>query len=281
MTLPRLLLLLACALAALPRGARAADATFLIVNPSGRGNQALAEGFLGDFAAALGATWPKGAPAPSFTGRYHVTSVDAVASVKRSQPLFALVSPGFYLEHRERLGLVPLLQPVRAHEGPPVVHLVIRAGAPPKDPATMKLGGQLAGEPAWVMGPVLGLPDGARPAFLPSARSLEAVRQLEAGTVDGILLPDADWALLQATKKATGLAIARTSPPLPEGPVVTFGEPTPEALQAVEAMLGFPQAEAGRKALDRMGLRGFARASATDYARFQSAHDRALAALSR
>ncbi len=262
------------ALAATPSGAappvaRAtppAAASFLIVNPSGRGNQSLADGFLSDLAQAVIAHWPADEPAPALTGRYHVTVADALASIRREAPAFAIVSPGFYLAQRETLGLVPMLVPVRAHDGPPVVHLVVPASAPARDPAAMRLGGQLAGEPAWVVGPVLRLPPGARPTFVPAARTLESVRQLEAGAVDGILLPDADWALLQQTGKARGLRIARTSPPLPEGPVVSLGPPSSTARAAAAALRALGDDEASRRILERMTLRGFREATPTDYA---------------
>src|SRR5688500_13508952 len=118
-TLPLTLALLA----SLPRPAHAErpQATFLIVNPSGRGNQALASGFLTDLASAVEKAWPEGSPAPTFTGRYHVTEADSVASIKKEPPLFALVTPGFYLAHRDALHLEVIAVPTRAHDGPGVV----------------------------------------------------------------------------------------------------------------------------------------------------------------
>src|SRR5438874_2023441 len=100
-------------------GTHSAHPSFLIVNPSGRGNQGLAQGFLGDFARAIRSSWPEGAgPPPAIEGRYHVTATDALASIKRSPPVFALLSPGFYLEHRDDLHLEVLLQPARSEKGP-------------------------------------------------------------------------------------------------------------------------------------------------------------------
>lgn len=250
-------------------------ATFLIVNPSGRGNQALAQGFLADFAAALASSWPKGAPPTAFTGRYHVHESDALASLERDAPAFALVSTGFYLAHRESLRLVPLLVPELAHEGPGVVHVVVKADAPQRDVATMRLGGQLAGEPAFTSSCVLALAPGSKPAFVPLARTLEAVRRLERGELDGVLVTDADWARLRATGKAKGLRTAFTSAPLPEGPVVAFGEPGPLARAAATAMRGFATTDAGRKALARMEVKGFREAKESDYAPLFPAYDRA------
>ena len=50
------------ALAASPP-ALAAPASFLIVNPAGRGNQGMAESFLTDFAKAVNGAWPAGSTA--------------------------------------------------------------------------------------------------------------------------------------------------------------------------------------------------------------------------
>ena len=260
--------------------AAAEPASFLIVNPSGRGNQSLAEGFLGDLGAAVRASWPEGA-APELSGRYHVTEADALASIRRQAPLFALVSPGFYLAHRDDLHLVPLLQSVREGESRPVVHLVAKEGRPEPDRARLRIGGQLAGEPAWLMGPVLALPPGATPTFVPASRTLEAVRELHVGVIDAVAMHDAEWRLLQASGKDTGLRIAFTSQPLPEGPVVSLGPPSPAARAAAASLLRLSADEAGRKVLKRMTLKGFREAAASDYAPLAEAFDRARQELSR
>lgn len=278
MRLGAFLFLVLMALAAAPP-AEAEDASYLIVNPSGRGNQSMASGFLADLSGALSSSWPSGVPAPAWTGRYHVTEADALASIRREKPEFALVSSGFYLAHRESLGLTPLLEPLRMDEGPGVVHLIVKEGAPKLSPSAMRIGGQLAGEPAWALGPVLGLPAGGVPTFIPAARTLEAIRQLQAGDLDGVLLPEAEWNLVKATNKAGALAVAFTSQPLPEGPVVAFGEPSARTRAAMTALLGLDATEAGRKVLTRMTLRGFKPIEPGRHSPFQASFDAARTAL--
>jgi hypothetical protein len=260
-----------------PRSAPAegAHASFLIVNPSGRGNQALATGFLADLASAVEKAWPAGTSAPALTGRYHVAESDAVASIKSEAPLFALVTPGFYLAHRDDLHLEVLAEPLRAPEGPAVVHVVGMSGAKAKPLESQRLGGQLAGEPAWVISAVLAQEPGASaPKLLPQARTLESVRMLRAGDLDGVLLHDSEWKLLQETGKADDLAITFTSKPLPEGPVVSFGPPSERARAAATALIALSSTEAGRHVLQRMTLRGFQSADASVYSGFAAAFDR-------
>lgn len=273
-TLPFMLVLLADVALAAP--AERAHSSFLIVNPSGRGNQALASGFLTDLATAVEQAWPEGSQAPRFLGRYHVTEADSVASIKKDAPLFALVTPGFYLAHREDLHLEVLAEPLREGEGPSVVYLISKAGAAQKPLASQRLGGQLAGEPAWVRSAVLGQEAGApSPKFIPQARTLESVRMLRAGELDGVLLHDSDWKRLKDLDKADGLVISFTSKHLPEGPVVSFGPPSQTARAAAAALIALPASEGGRRVLERMTLKGFQSADATVYSSFAAAFDEA------
>ncbi len=92
-----------------PREAAAEPAggsAFVIVQPGYPGSTRDAEAFVGSLAAYL-------AEKMSLTGlkgEYHNDSragLDAIALLK---PAFGVVSVGFYLEHREKLGLEPLLE---------------------------------------------------------------------------------------------------------------------------------------------------------------------------
>ena len=252
----------------------AAEVSFLIVAPGGPGSQSQAQSFLVELAAALAASWPAGSQAPGFRGHYHVTEADAAASMKAHPPVFILASPGFYLARREQLEV--LLQPQRAKDGPGTFHLVT---AKPAAAATiaggsiggLRIGGVPVAEGAWTLRVVLPtLRDGGTAKLVPSARTLEAVRRLQSGALDAVLLHDADWRRLADTGKSGGLAVAFTSAKLPEGPVVTpRASATPElrrlATDAALALRGFGGTEAGRAVLRRMTLEGFIPATDADY----------------
>lgn len=244
------------------------EASFLIVNPAGRGNQGMADGFLAEFSRALQASWPADPPFPGFRGRYHVSVVDALASIRRERPLFGLVSPGFYLAHRRTLDLHPLLAPMRS-DGDPVVHLLGRNDRVPSTNAPLRVGGQLAGEPDWLAAILAGQDvEGAGRAgfeFVPVARTLEAIRMGEKGELDRVALHDAEWRLLRRLGKADGWRVLATSGSLPEGPIVSFGRPDEVALAASAAMAGFAATDVGRAVLKRMTLSGFEPASAADW----------------
>jgi ABC-type phosphate/phosphonate transport system substrate-binding protein len=63
--------------------------------------------------------------------------------------------------------------------------------------------------------------------------------------------------------------------------VVSFGPPTPAVRAAVAAMTDFPKTDAGKKVLERMTLRGFRAATASDYASLLTTYDQARKELSR
>jgi hypothetical protein len=259
---------------ALAGPATAGEATFLIVNPAGRGDQTQAQGFLADLARAVQASWPEAAgPAPALSGNYHVTVPDALASIRGRRPSFALVSPGFHVAHRDTLGLTPLLRPVRREGGPVPTHLVARAGSKAaaqlvaRSASGLVLGGQLAGEPDWLVRVVLaGIPDASEARLTPLARTLEAVRRLQAGEIDAAILDDVEWERLRAVGKDGGLVLAHSSPPLPEGPVVALGTPPGDtARAAAESMRHFADTAEGRAVLKTMGVLRFDAASPADY----------------
>lgn len=263
--LASVLLALLSVLLALPSSGAEAEtpadtgtASFLIVNPAGRGNQGLAEGFLGDFSKALASAWPKGSTSPHWQGRYRVTAADALASMRREKPIIALVSPGFYLANRTALDLHVLAVPLRC-EGKPVVRILAPSGRIPANPP--RLGGQLAGEPDWLMNVVIGQDRAwlhGEPVLVPVTKTLEAIRMAQAGQLDHVALHDADWMLLQRLGKAQGWDVVATSQPLPEGPVVSIGPPSVVAQAAASALIGFSGTDAGKSVLGRMGLKGFA-----------------------
>lgn len=280
--MPRLLPLLLFPLLLVRSAPAAEPVPFLIVNPGGRGDQGLAAGFLADFGGALQASWPAGQGSPpAFTGRYHVSSADAVGSVKGSRPLVGQVSPSFYLREKARLPMTPLLVPVRAEGVQPVVHVVVReSDAAARSAlaagrvASRRVGGQLAAEPDWVTRVVLdGLAADAPLELVPFARPLEAARQLSGGQLDALLLPDADWRTLVASGKSGGLVVGWSSAPLPEGPFVAFAAASDaprlsQARRAAAALLRFPETQAGRAVLSRMGLAAYREVTAEDHATF-------------
>ena len=292
MTSPsRLILLLALSLAA--PAARGADATFIIVNPAGRGNQSQASGFLADFARALEASWPEGAgPCPTWRGHYHVHQADALASMKGSRPIFGLLSPGFYFAVREEVGAVPALVPVQADGSLSTrVRFVAVAGSGAArrleagSVEGLRLGGQIVGEPTWTRRVLLAGLEGAETAELvPQARALGALRSLRKAEVEAVLLPEEEWSRLEELGMAGGLVALRQVEGLLPGPLALLEAPGAEDEEtlasrralgeaALASLLRFPETEAGRAVLETMGLKGFARADADDYHRLAALQD--------
>jgi hypothetical protein len=279
------------ALLVLLAAAPAAGESFIIVNPAGRGNQSKAQAFLADFARALSASWPSeaGAP-PEWTGRYHVHQADALASIRGTEPVFGLLSPGFYLAVRDAVPLEPRLLPVLADGGDASrVHLVVVDGSEAQarvasgSVAGLRLGGQLAGEPRWTRRVLLDGLAGAEDAVLePQARTLQAVRALRRAECDAVLLIDDEWRRLEAVGLRDGLASARVVGGLLPGPLALIGLPpddSPEPPEerarhrralgeaALDAIRRFPETEPGRAVLETMGLSGFAPVAGRDYDR--------------
>lgn len=93
------------ALLALPLAAE--DATFVILKTGERfAVQEKAEDVLADFGAWVAPRVGQ----ESLVGRITNRPDEALAKVRETKPLFAIVTPAFYLEHRNALGLVLLAQ---------------------------------------------------------------------------------------------------------------------------------------------------------------------------
>ena len=99
------------------------------------------------------------------------------------------------------------------------------------------------------------------PLLVPVAKTLEAVRMAEAGQLDFVVVHDSEWLLLQRSGKARGWHVVATSPRLPEGPVVSLGEPGSAARGMAAAMVALSGTTLGQDVLARMTLRGFSLAS--------------------
>ena len=254
--------------------ASAEDAAFIIVNPAGRGNPSQAEGFLADFARALEASWPADAgPCPSWKGHYHVHQADALASIRGAEPVFGLLSPGFHLFARAELGASARLVPVLADGGDATRVLAVTLDESPAAATLaagsvngLRFGGQIVGEPHYTRRLVLAGLEGVESARLePQARTLRALRALRKKDLDVVLMTAADWSRLEASGLQSGLTVALEVEGLAAGPVALFGDADPQAEAALRTLAAFPETEAGRAVLEKMGLSGFAPIAASDY----------------
>ena len=84
----------------------AAAPAIVIVQPGYPGTTKDAEGFVSSLASHL----EEKAALKGLKGEYHNDPKAALEAIAKLKPAFGLVSLGFYLEHREKLGLKPLLQ---------------------------------------------------------------------------------------------------------------------------------------------------------------------------
>ncbi len=107
---PILLILLSFLLSSAPvaggAGGAEARARWLIIQPGYPGSTQDAEGFMRSFSEYL----QRKTGLASLRGTYHNVPEEALAAIETHRPAFSLMSLGFFLEHRRRLGLTAVLE---------------------------------------------------------------------------------------------------------------------------------------------------------------------------
>ena len=194
--------------------------------------------------------------------RIHNVPASAADWCAEAKPAAGIVTPAFYLEHRQALDLRPILFTRRHGEPSEKYALLVRkgSGVRPEGLAGKPVATTVAAEAGYVRSVVFP----TQPLDLKSEKNL----------ADAVLAmtekdPDAPAAVLadRATRKFfeedpltwPELEIAGESDPLPPDLVVVFGKNAPEGFAAKlkNALLGITKDDAGRKACEAIQTDGF------------------------
>lgn len=224
------------------------------------------------FAAAVAAR--AGWTAASLSAVYHEEEEAGLAELAGPRAALALVSLPFYLEHREELGLEPMLEVLPASGKAETWSLVARKGALRK-PAGLS-GWELAGisgyAPRFVRRVALAgwgsLPEDVKIRF--SSRVLSDLRKAAAGEPLAVLLDGAQADALDSLPFSGDLEVVARSPELSGSLLCRVGERLPGAAGAElsPALLAMDGDEAGRETLASLRI-----------ARFREVDRRALGAV--
>lgn len=203
---------------------------------------------------------------PNLEGRVTNKPEDAVKQIEERRPVFAIVTPAFFLEHEEGMGLVPVAAARRLGHDGEAYSLVVRKGAS-TPPEGARLASVIACDRRYVEQVVLpGLGEkSVRKPDLKSVRSLaDAVYDLTEGGPEApaaVLLDQASLDYFKADATLwPKLDVLATTPTLPADLVVVFGgdavQERAERLRTVlEKML---QDEEGRRICKTLQTDGFA-----------------------
>lgn len=257
----------------------AAPSLLVVCAPGYPGSTLEAQPAMDGLAAAIAAA--TGFGPTELAGVYFENEAAGVARLAAPEATLALVPLNFWLEHRDRLKLVPRLQAV-AQGGEPAESWSLVAGkgvvTGPASLAGFELVSLAGNTPRFVRGPALGgwgqLPPDLRIVF--SGAVLSGLRRAAAGEKVALLLDRAQSAALATLPSAPQLEIVTRSPPLPGSVLCTIADRLPASrLRALIA--GVPKladTPAGASALAGVRLARFVPADAAALAAAGNAYDR-------
>jgi len=159
--------------------------------------------------------WPQGSLTAEFTSK-----VDTCRELmKEKQPHFAILSTGLFLEHRSGHHLVPVAQPNIRGKTTDTYRILVKKGTFGSVEALegKTLGGTLLDEPRFLKKIVFR--DEIDPAghfvLEPSRRALRALRELDRGKLDAVMVNDQQHRSLDSLPFSDKLEVVFTSEPLP------------------------------------------------------------------
>ncbi|MBI4585297.1 MAG: PhnD/SsuA/transferrin family substrate-binding protein [Planctomycetes bacterium] len=240
---------------------QAAEKPMVFIQPGYPGTTEEARGFVSSFCKVIRQAGGPEVPA----GEYHNDEKEGLKAAQEKQPLFGIVSLGFYLKHAGDLSLQPLLFSSPAEP----FHLVARKGAF-KDLAGLKdkaVTGTTLLELEFVERILFGFADqGAAPAGGPREWKVQPVklfsrgyREVAKGRQDAVLMSHREYQGLKQLEAAKELEAIHTTRSYPVAVVVAFGERLPAEQQAKlsAALKSFGKTAEGKDLLQTMGIDGF------------------------
>ncbi|MCB9545702.1 MAG: PhnD/SsuA/transferrin family substrate-binding protein [Myxococcales bacterium] len=212
-----------------------------------------------------------GLPAGGFHPQFE-RDVGACRAALAARPPLAILSLGLFLEHREAHHLVPLVRPRIQGRTSEALRVLVRAGTAANllDLKGKTLTGTPLEEPAFLTRVAFaGVVDPATHFTLkPEKRALKALRALDAGEVDAVLVTDAQYAALGALPFADKLAVVHTTDALPLVGVVADETQLDAAARArlVAALAGICADAEGKALCELFGVEAFEPVDAAAYA---------------
>lgn len=204
------------------------------------------------------------APPSLLSGRYFSRVESALSFLRDNPDCFIISSPGFFLSRQEELKLVPLAAIEMEGGGEDRYHLIARKGWEGGLEAMkgkVVSGNILYDDPVFLRTLVFDNrldPEGDL-VLEPTTRPLTAIRRLDRGEIDGVLLDDIQYESLRSLPLFAEVDVIYRSPPLPEVGLMMVDTPLTrqwrERILAALTTLG--ETEAGGGAFTSFGLKGF------------------------
>ena len=250
------------------------DERLMIVQPGYPGSTEEAKGFVDRLRLEIRS---QGGPVIS-VGSYHNREKSALAAAQVEKPTIGVVSLGFYLAHRKKLVLRPLLwsRPDEAY------HILVKKGTAKtlEDLKGQSITGTPLVESEFVRRLVLS--DSSVSAVVKSWKThpirlfSKGVRDVRRGRKRAVLLSERELNGVKKLRSAAELEVIHTTSGFPTGVVVAFGNPSRDRIgQAImSALIGLESSDTGRDLLKTMGISGFTRIDARRLKAFEDAFDR-------
>lgn len=255
-------------LLALPLAAE--DGGFVVLKTGERfASQERAAQVLADFGGWVA---PKTGSA-ALTGKITNKPEEATSLIRDGKPLFAIVSPAFYLEHREELGMAVVAQTRRRGLATEKYAILVAKGAKAD---LAKISTSIASEEKYLRKVVLAGSPAEKAALAPSAwvgDDVAAMAEKDPSAPAAILLDAATTAFFREDAVVWGeVDVAWESEELPPDAVVVFSwTPADARTKLATALLAMKEDAGGKKVCDEMQTDGF---GAPDEALWKKAQER-------
>ncbi len=212
--------------------------------------------------------WPVGTVKVHFTTRL----AECQQKLDSLQPPFAILPLGIFLRNFKSHQLLPLAQPRVDGSTEEIYHLVVRRGSFGKleELKGKKIGGPWLGDVDFLRRVVFaGRLDPKSLVLQPDKRALRALRKLDAGKLDAVLLSRQQEKSLSELPFGKNLQVIFSSQPLPQVGITADGRRSSEAdrqrmQKAMEAMCSHKK---GKKLCELFNLEAFAKAGPENYAK--------------
>lgn len=201
-------------------------------------------------------------PDRQFSNTFTAQPEECRKLLAEKKPAFAITSLGQYLALRASNSLVPLVQPKIDGRTSEHYRVVVRKGSFADLSALQghSLGGSVLEEPEFVSRIVLGGAfDLARFDLKPSRQAIRALRSLDRGELDAVMLNEQQYSALGALHLKTPLDVIFTSEEIPMVGVaandkITTADERSRFVKALESMCGDAE---GKKLCDLFGVQAF------------------------
>lgn len=257
--------LLLALLAPLP--ATAAPAPIVVCYPGGPVSEAEANTAMGAMLRVVErlGEWP----ANTFNSFFTAKADECRTLLNRQNPSFAITSLGVFLEQRDALHLIPLVQPHMKGATSERYRVVAQKGRfSSLDSLKGKsIGGTVFEEPGFIRKIVFSgqLDPQTFFALKPSRQAIRALRSLDKGELDAVLLSGQQYAALDSLQLQTPLEAVFTSADIPLMGMVANGKTSTEGDRArfTKALQGTCADSEGKKLCALFGIEAFVPANAS------------------